>query len=349
MLTAVYTILVFCLIIAIHEFGHFAVSKLTGMTVHEFSIGMGPKLYTHHGKKTDYSLRLLPIGGYVKLEGEDEASDDVNAFCNKKPWQRLCVLFAGAFMNFVLGFLIFVLIFSCSEGITTNKVGEVVVESAFEDAGILPGDEIVNMEASNGNSADIHCYNDIQYFISKNEIDSLVVTFKRGKEIFKKTIVPRYDESLKGKIMGFVPLTEKPNFGNVISSSYRQSTFVIKVVLDSFKELFTGKMSFSNFSGPVGIVNEIGNAAKAGMSVSFLASLLNVLSLAALISINLGVVNLLPLPALDGGRILFIIIELIRRKPIEKEKEGLFHFIGFVLLIALMISVTFFDIKKLFG
>ena len=347
MLTAVYTIFVFCLIIAVHEFGHFAVSKLTGMTVHEFSIGMGPKLFTHHGKKTDYSLRLLPIGGYVKLEGEDEASDDANAFCNKKPWQRLCVLFAGAFMNFVLGFLIFVLIFSCSEGITTNKVGKVVEGSAFDDAGILAGDEIICIESSNGKSSDIHSYNDIQYFMSKNESDSLVVTFRRDGKIFEKTIVPRYDESLKAKIMGFMPLVEKPVFSNVISSSYRQSGFVIKAVLDTFKDLFTGEVSFSNFSGPVGIVNEIGSAAKAGMSVSLLAALLNVLSLAALISINLGVVNLLPLPALDGGRILFIIIELIRRKPIEKEKEGMFHLIGFVLLIILMISITFFDIQKL--
>ncbi len=349
MLTAVYTILVFCLIIAVHEFGHFIVSKLTGMTVHEFSIGMGPKLFTHHGKKTDYSLRLLPIGGYVKLEGEDEASDDINAFCNKKPWQRLCVLFAGAFMNFVLGFLIFVLVFSFSKGITTNKVGEVISGSAFEDAGIKSGDEIIYLESADGNSSDIASYNDIQYFISKNDVSTVKVTIRREDNTFVKTIVPRYDKDLKAKIMGFSPFIEKPRFDNVLSSSYRQSKFVIKLVLDSLKELITGKASFSNFSGPVGIVNEIGNAAKDGMAVSLLAGLMNVLSLAALISINLGVVNLLPLPALDGGRILFIIIELIRRKPIEKEKEGMFHFIGFALLIVLMISITFFDIKRLFG
>lgn len=250
-------------------------------------------------------------------------------------------------MNFVLGFLIFVLIFSCLEGIRTNKVGKVVEGSAFEDAGILAGDEIICIESSNGKSSDIHSYNDIQYFMSKNESDSLVVTFRRDGKIFEKTIVPRYDESLKAKIMGFMPLVEKPVFSNVISSSYRQSGFVIKEVLDTFKDLFTGEVSFSNLSGPVGIVNGIGSAAQAGMSVSLLAALLNVLSLAALISINLGVVNLLPLPALDGGRILFIIIELIRRKPIEKEKEGMFHLIGFVLLIILMISITFFDIQKL--
>ncbi len=348
MLTAIYTILVFCLIIAVHEFGHFAVSKLTGMTVHEFSIGMGPKLITHHGKKTDYSLRLLPIGGYVKLEGEDESSDDENAFCNKKPWQRLCVLFAGAFMNFLLGFIIFIIIFSFSAGITTNVVGNVIADSAFEKAGIVAGDEIVYMAGASYSST-IHSYNDINYFMSKNGYESFDVTMIRGEDKFIKTIVPQYDKESQRKIMGFVPHVEKPNFVNVITSSYRQSLFVIKVVIDSFAGLFTGKVSLSNLSGPVGIVNEIGNAAKEGMAQSLLISLLNVLSLAALISINLGVVNLLPLPALDGGRILFIIIELIRKKPIDKEREGMFHFIGFALLILLMVSVTFFDIQRLFG
>ncbi len=348
MLTAIYTILVFCLIIFVHELGHFVVGKLTGMTIHEFSIGMGPKLYTHHGKKTDYSLRLLPIGGYVKLEGEDENSDDVNAFCNKKPWQRLSVLFAGAFMNFVLGFLIFTLLFSLSGGITTNIVGNVIQGSAFDDAKIHSGDKIVRMEGSNYKS-NIHSYNDINYFISRNSDDKAKITFRRGKNEFVKVIEPEYDESLNRKLFGFSPHIEKPNFINVISSSIRQSIFVIKIVINSFVGLFTGEISVSQLSGPVGVVNEIGNAAKEGMAAGFTMSLLNVLSLAALISINLGVVNLLPLPALDGGRILFIIIEIIRRKPIDREREGLFHFIGFALLILLMIFVTFSDVRRLFG
>ncbi len=345
MLTAIYTILVFCLIIAIHEFGHFAVAKLTGMTVHEFSIGMGPKILSFNTSKTAYSLRLFPIGGFVKLEGEDEKSDDCNAFCNKKPWQRLAVLFSGAFMNFVLGFVIFAILFSVT-GITSNVVGMVIEGSAFEQYGVVSGDKIVRMEGKDYSSK-IYSYNDISYFISKNGNNEAKITFERDGISLTKVIKPGYLSEYKREMFGFQPLRVEPRFSNVIASSYRESLFVIKVVISTFADLLTGKVSLSNMSGPVGIVNEIGTAAKAGLAYNMLQSLLNVMSLAALISINLGVVNLLPLPALDGGRIMFIIIELIRRKPIDKEKEGVFHFIGFALLIVLMITITFFDIGRL--
>lgn len=347
MLTAIYTILVFCLIIFIHEFGHFAVSKLCGMTVHEFSIGMGPKLFSHSGKKTLYSVRLLPIGGFVRLEGEDESSDDPNAFCNKKSWQRLLVLAAGAFMNFVLGFCMFIILFSFFGSINSNKVGNIIQDSAFESAGVVVGDEIVRMNGEKY-SSNIHNYNDIRYFLDKNGSEAVEFTFKRDGEVFKKTIIPKYDDKLKTKKFGFEPLTEEITLSNILPAAYRQSIFVIKLVVGSFADIISGKISFSNLSGPVGIVNEIGNAAQEGMALGFIYSLMNVLSFAALISINLGVVNLLPLPALDGGRIFFIIIELITGKTIPKEKEGFFHFVGFVLLMVLMISVTFFDIQRLF-
>lgn len=347
MLTIIYTVFVFCLIIFIHEFGHFTVSKLCGMTVHEFSIGMGPKLFSHNGKKTVYSVRALPIGGFVRLEGEDTQSDDPNAFCNKKPWQRIFVLVAGAFMNFLLGFVIFILIFSFTGSISSNKIGNIMQDSAFEKAGLVVGDEIIRMQGDNYTSR-IRTYDDVSYFLDKNGSGAVEFTFKRDGEEFKKVIVPEYNEEYKTKMYGFGPLTEKVTFSNIFSASYRRSLFVIKIVIGSFADIFSGNISFSNLSGPVGIVNEIGNAAQEGMALGFIYSLMNVLSFAALISINLGVVNLLPLPALDGGRILFIIIELIIRRPIPKDKEGFLHFIGFMLLILLMIAVTFFDVQRLF-
>ncbi len=346
MLTAVYTILVFCLIIAIHEFGHFAAAKITGMTVHEFSVGMGPRLFSFTTSKTAYSLRALPIGGYVKLEGEDEKSDDINAFCNKKPIARLFVLFSGAFLNFVLGFVLFCILFFSSEGIITNKVGTIIPDSAFSLAGIEVGDEIIKMEGENYSSA-IRDYNDVNYFVSKNGMTKTKITIRRNDKVFVAETEPSSIKGYEGKLYGFKPMAIKPNLLNVITASYRQSVFVVKIVISSFADLLTGKISLSNMSGPVGIVNEIGNAAKEGMAYNFIRSLLNVMSLAALISINLGVVNLLPLPALDGGRIFFILLELIRRKPIDKEKEGYVHFIGFALLILLMIAITFLDIGKL--
>lgn len=338
MLTALYTILVFCLIIAIHEFGHFAFAKLSKMTVHEFSIGMGTRLFGFKKNGTEYNFRLFPIGGFVKLEGEDEESDDPNAFGNKKPWQRLVVLAAGAFMNFVLGFLIFVIISSFSSGFTSNVVGNVIESSAFDKAGVKTGDVIISMEGENYKSK-IHDYNDISYFTYKNGNNAATITFERDGEITKKRISPSYLESEKRTLFGFSPKVFEPSVSRIIIAAYRQSIFVVKVVVFSFADMIKGNVGVADMSGPVGIVNEIGTAAKNGF--------LNVLYLAALISINLGVVNLLPIPALDGGRIIFVLIEFIRRKPIDKNKEGMVHLIGFALLLILMITITYTDIVKL--
>lgn len=347
MLTALYTVLVFSIIIAVHEFGHFIVAKLTGVTVHEFAVGMGPKLFSRTFKDTMYSLRLFPVGGFVKLEGEDEDSDDDNAFCNKKPWQRFCVLFAGAFMNFILGFLFFVIVISCSGGIATNYVKTIVPGSPFETAGIKAGDKIICMETKD-HKDNISNYTDINYFIGMNHGEKIVFTIERNGNIFTKSIKPQKIKGYDDVMFGFGPRVDKPNFQNVIISAFNQSKFVVKLVFTSFAYIFSGNASISDFSGPVGIVSEIGNAAESGMVHGFLQSLLNVLSLAALISINLGVVNLLPLPALDGGRIVFVIIEAFRGKALNREKEGIFHFIGFVALILFMLFITFFDIRRLF-
>lgn len=346
MLTTIYTIFAFCLIIALHEFGHFIVAKAVGITVHEFSIGMGPKLISKTAGGTLYSLRILPIGGYVRLEGEDDDSDDENAFCNKKPWQRFLVLFAGAFMNFVLGFLMFVILFSSSSGIATNVVDSVIPDSAFFDAGIKTGDKIVYMQSDNYKSK-IGSYNDIIYYINQSGNVESIITFKRDGKTFKKTIAPKLLNGYEKPILGFVSKKVKPDITNVIPAAYNQSKFVIKAVVESFKDLLVGKVHVSELSGPVGIVNEIDSAAKKGLEVNIWQSILNVMSLVALISINLGVVNLFPLPALDGGRILFLIIEVIRRKPVDRNKEGYFHFVGLVILLLLMLLITYSDIKRL--
>lgn len=338
MLTAIYTIIVFCLIIAMHEFGHFLMAKLTGVTVHEFSIGMGPKIFGFKKSDTDYKFCLLPIGGYVKLEGEDSESDDPNAFGNKKPWQRLLVLAAGAFMNFLLGFVLFIFWCSFSQGFTTNVVDNVMSQSAFEKADIREGDIIIRMEGDKYKTS-VHDYYDIYYFSYKNGVGKTKITFERDGERFIKEISPQYDESVKREVFGFTPAVEKPSPTAIISAAYRQSIFVIKIVVSSFSDLLKGSVRVSDMSGPVGIVNEIGSAAKQGLH--------NVIYLAGLISINLGVVNLLPLPALDGGRIIFVLIEMIRRRPIDKNKEGMVHFIGFALLILLMLFITYTDIMKL--
>lgn len=341
MLTLIATIVVFCLIIFIHELGHFVSAKLSGMTVHEFSIGMGPKIWGTTRGGTDYSVRALPVGGYVKLEGEDGASDDKNAFCNKSIFARFVVLVSGAFMNFVLGFLLYILLMSSATGFGSNVVGEVIENSAFYDCGIEAGDVIVHMESENYSSR-IRTFNDISFFNYRNGTDPVTLTYIHdGVERAVVGLVPKYSEEEGRYLYGFKAGVAPKNFGNVIKYSYYQSVFVGKVVLISFADLIRGRAGAADISGPVGIVSEIGNAAKAG-----LATLAN---LAALISINLGVINLLPIPALDGGRILFLIYELIRRKPVPADKEAMVHAIGFILLIGFMLIITFFDITKLFN
>jgi len=338
MLTALYTILVFCLIIAVHEFGHFVAAKLSGITVHEFSIGMGKRLCGFRKNETDYNLRLFPIGGYVKLEGEDSESEDPNAFGNKSALKRLFVLVSGAFMNFVLGFLIFLILSSFSTGFYSNEIGNVIKGSAFEKAGIYPGDRIISMEGKNS-KVKIHDYNDFSYYSYKNGNGEATVVLERDDEIIKKKVKPVYMESEKRVLFGFSLKVVEPTFSRVIVSAFRQSIFVVKLVIVSFVDMIKGSISVANLSGPVGIVNEIGSAAKSGF--------LDVLYLAALISMNLGVVNLLPLPALDGGRVVFVVLELLRGKPIDRDKEGIVHFIGFALLILLMLVITYSDILKL--
>lgn len=340
MVTAISAILIFCIIIFIHEFGHFITAKLFKMTVHEFSIGMGPKIFGFHKGGTDYSLRALPLGGFVRLEGEDGASDDVNAFCNKSRFSRFVVLASGAIMNFVLGFFIFLFIMFSQTGYVSNITGEVMQNSAFAEADVISGDKIIKMSGQ-GYSSKIKDYNDISLFIYKNGTNSADITFERNGKTFVKTITPKYSEENDRYMFGFSPYIEPKSFGGAFKYAYYNSVYVVKAVILSLTDLIRGLVPASQMSGPVGIVGEIGNAAKNG--------LMSLLSLAALISINLGVMNLLPIPALDGGRLLFIVIEFIRRKPLPADKEAMVHAIGFAILISFMLIITFFDITKLFA
>jgi len=340
MATIIWTVIIFCLIIAIHEFGHFIVAKLSKITVFEFAIGMGPKIFGFEKNGTKYTLRLLPIGGFCSMDGEDGGSDNKNAFCNKSAWKRFLVLVAGAAMNILLGFVIFVCLFSTAPAQPSNIVGEVVAGSAFSEAGILPGDKIIKMESENFSSS-IKTYNDITFFIYQNQGASAQITVKRGGENITFDVTPKNHAESGKPIFGFRPGVFEKNLLSTLYLAFYQSLFVVKIVLISFWQLITGTVPLSAMSGPVGIISEINAAAK--------TSVFSVLNLTALISINLGIVNLFPLPALDGGRILFLIIEKIRRKPLEAKYEGMIHLIGFAILIGLALIVTFSDISKLFG
>ncbi len=324
-------IFVFGMIVFAHELGHFLTAKYNGIKVHEFALGMGPVLVKRQGAETLYSLRAFPIGGYVKMEGEDEASEDPRSFSNKKPLQRLLVLAAGAFMNFVLAYVLLVIIMF-SMGSPSNIVGDIVPDYPAVEAGIIAGDEIVSI-----NGREIKNWDAVIENINSSNGEALKIEVIRdGDERLTFDVVPRVRDD-GGYQIGIQTKFVK-RIDQAFGMAWKQ---FISFFTDIFK-FFTsiGKSEVdAELVGPVGLVSIIGEVSRQGI--------MNLLLLAAYISINLGIVNLLPFPALDGGRIIFVIIEMIMGKPIDREKEGYVHFIGFAILMALMVFLVFKDISRL--
>jgi regulator of sigma E protease len=331
-MTAISFIIIFGLLVFFHEFGHFFVAKMNGVLIHEFSIGMGPKIFSKQGKETMYSLRAFPIGGYVKMEGENEASDNPRAFINKGLLGRFLIIFAGPFMNFVFAILLFTIIFM-SIGVPTNVIDSVIDDYPAKEIGIASGDKIVSID---GNK--VKSWTDVVDGINVIEEKGSFVIEREGEEITKEINV-KIDEETGKKIIGIVPAYSR----NIFLSVKFASLQVYELTTGIF-DFIKGKIVGTNevegeLIGPVGMVNLVGQAAKLGI--------LNLIFLAAYFSLNLGFVNLLPLPALDGGRLIFIIIEFFRGKPVDQEKEGYVHFVGFVVLMAFMVFMIFRDIVSL--
>ncbi|EHL14881.1 RIP metalloprotease RseP [Peptoanaerobacter stomatis] len=323
-------LLVFGIVVAIHELGHFAVAKLNGITVHEFAIGMGPAIFQKEYNGTKYSLRLVPMGGYVSMEGEDDESDDPNAFCKKTPLQRMAVVFAGPFMNFVLTIVVFIGLFSVS-GVPVNKVGGVVENSPASDINLKIDDEIVSI-----NEVKITSWGEITKTLGKTS-GEVTIGVKRNGELSELKVMP--DEKSGRRTIGIYPKYEK-HFVNAIPYAFNQTASMTAQMLDFVSKLFTGKVDFNYVSGPVGIVREMGNSTSSGFSTFF--------SYIAFISLNLGVMNLLPIPALDGFRILTAFCEFVTKKKLNKKMEYVVNFAGMIFLIGLMIIVTYKDVLNIF-
>ncbi len=365
-LSILVAILVFGFLVLIHEFGHFIMAKRNGVTVHEFAIGMGPKIFSKEYKGTAYSLRWIPFGGFVQLEGEDEESDEEGSLNKKSVWARFKIMFAGAFMNLVCGFLIYLLIIATSGfGLTApdgdsgkilvNKVGEVIAGTPAEVAGFQADDEIIKVDGTR-----VHLSSEVRYILSRKGGNEVTVTVKRNgqnidlkiKPMEQERVIPAkesgtgQDETIKDYTFGYYLKSEDKTFGNVISNTFYQSIYSCKMILDSLGDLIRGEVSLKQMSGPVGITGMISSTVQ-DMQNSFREGLLNLLNLVAIISINLGIFNLLPLPALDGGRILFLLIEGIRRKPVKRELEGMIHLVGLGIFMLLMVFIVFNDIIKI--
>jgi len=332
MTTALVAILVFGLLVLIHELGHFTVAKLVGIKVHEFAIGMGPKLGKFKRGETEYSIRALPIGGYVKMEGEDEESDDLKSF-NKKPiFTRMAVLAAGAIMNFILAFIVFSII-SFAVGSPTTTIAELDKELPAYEAGLQPGDKITAI-----NDKTITNWDQVVNEINTSDKEIIKISIARSKEVIDFSVKPIFEEAENRLVIGIIPEIDK-NPLSALKHGFLRMVSVLIMMIQFFKMLFMGKVNSGDLMGPVGVISLVGEAAKFGF--------LNVLYIAGIISINLGFFNLLPIPALDGSRIMFLLIELVRGKPINPEKEGFIHLIGFALLISLMLFITYKDVIRL--
>ncbi|MCK9479175.1 MAG: RIP metalloprotease RseP [Firmicutes bacterium] len=334
MITAISAVVIFLLLILVHEFGHFATAKLVGIKVTEFSIGMGPAIIKKQKGETLYSVRALPIGGFCNMEGEDSESEDERAFSNKSILSRFVVLVSGAFMNILTGFLIFIIIMFTQQQAYTPTVSTVLENSPAQHAGLMPGDKITRI-----NGAKIHIQNDFAFEMSRYRGGEIKIGYLRDGKKQNTILVPEQND--EGRyIIGINNSIKQLTFTSKIADSFYMTVFTSKAVIVSLADLLAGRHSYKDMSGPVGIIQHIGVAAKEGI--------LDLIGLTAFITINLGVFNLLPIPALDGGRLMFLIVEAVRRKKIPPEKEGLVHFIGFALLILLMIFATTNDIGRFF-
>lgn len=343
--TAVYiiiAILIFGLLIFIHEGGHFLFARLFKVTVNEFSIGMGPKLVSKKSKKSgiSYSLRAFPIGGFVSMAGEDEESDDPNAL-NKKPvWQRMIIVAAGGVVNLVAGILVmFILVFSStSMGLGSTTVAEFRDGALSQNCGLKAGDTIVEVEGRN-----VHIADELVYEIMRLGIEPVDLTVVRDgeKTVIEDVEFPQMSE--QGVAFGdadFYVYGQERTFTNLVKHSFYRSTYTVRMIWESLYDLVTGRYGIEAVSGPVGVTEALTEAAQTGSY--------NFIYLVVVISMNLGVMNLLPLPALDGGRLVFLLIEAVRRKPINPKVEGVIHTAGLALLMLLMIFICVKDVIKLF-
>jgi regulator of sigma E protease len=325
----VLALLAFSILIIAHELGHFTLAKLNGVMVEEFSLGMGPLLFSIQGKETKYSLRIFPIGGFVKMLGDDKKSDDPRAFNKKHPLRKLSIVAAGPIMNVLLAILFFAI--SSNRGYYIPTISELQSGMPAEKAGVMQGDVITKF---NGNK--LNAWDDFLIAMSTNKGEDVRITVKRNNEIKDFSITPIYNKEEKRYVVGLGGTLKKPNFYEATSYGFKETGFMIKTTGTFFKTLFTGKASMDDVGGPISVVRITGDAAKAGIYP--------LLFVAAYISIQLGIFNIIPFPALDGGYIFLFIYQAITRKEIDDNKIGIINYIGFILLMILMVLVLVKDI-----
>ncbi len=354
-------ILIISLIVFIHELGHFIAAKCCKVKVLKFAVGMGPKLIGKQWGETEYSIRVFPFGGFCAMEGEetdaiskseigDAAHNEGDRSLKNKPiWQRFIIFFAGPFMNVALGFVLAVVLVLMNKAVPTSQISDFhtisgsnsTVSALSHNSGLEVGDTIIKM-----NGMRIFTTSDISYQINSNAGKPMdVVIDRNGEEMTLKNVTfgdPNTGENIDFRIKG-----ESKNPINVLSYAAKDTISTGRLIWISLVDLVSGKYNISEMSGPVGMVKEIGNAASD--SENLWQAILTLMRLSMFITVNLGIANLLPIPGLDGGRILFLLVEAIRRKPLKPEHEGIVNLIGVGMVLLLVVAVTFSDIVELIG
>jgi regulator of sigma E protease len=354
--SVIVAVLILSFIIVAHEFGHYIAARKNGVLVEEFAIGMGPKLFGKKIGDTLWAVRLFPIGGFCKMLGDDEENSDPRAFNAKKLWRRLIIISAGVIMNVVLALAI-TCTSSLANGFAVPVIKNIIPDSPAEKAGLRSGDRITRL-----NDSGVHIYSDVSFFMAEATGSPIDITVLRDKQKLTFQLTPRFVEYTDGSQafqIGFERDWHTPFFGKTeeglqragffesLYNGFFTAGFYVKSTFLGFIRMFTLQIKASELAGPIGIVSIIGEnyteAAKAGVG----AMIWTMLNFMALISANLAVANILPLPTLDGGRLVFLAIEGIRRKPVDPNKEGMVHFAGFILLMIFAVFVAYNDIMRM--
>lgn len=342
-MTILTALLVIAVLILVHELGHFLAAKREGIEVQEFSLGFGTVIFSLKRGETRYSLRLFPLGGFVRMAGmgqEEEDKMNPRGFSKKTPWQKIKVLFAGPGMNFLLAILIFIYTFTfvgLPQPVKAAIIGDVVEGKPAYEAGLRPGDRILSVD-----DTQVSSWSGFVALVKHAAPgETLTLKVKRDQQVFSVAVQPELDQTSKVSVIGVRQRVEFKRVGvwEGLKLGFYQTFQITWLLLAGIGQLITGAASTADMAGPVGITKMIGDAAAGG--VVYLANF------TALLSINLGILNLLPIPALDGSRIIFAGIEGIRRRPLEPEKENFIHFLGFIFLMALILMVTYNDIIRL--
>lgn len=361
MMTFILFILIFGIVVIAHEFGHFLLAKLNGIHVVEFSVGMGPTLWSFKKKETTYAIKLLPIGGACVFEGEDglevantqdeekdevvKPYDDSGSFLKASVWARISTVFAGPFFNFILAFLFAVVLVSMN-ATDLPVLKDVVADGAAQAAGFMAGDEIVSIDGEK-----TYLFRDVQLMLALSKGEEMDVVVLRDGNKVNLHVTPQFNPQTGTYQLGvYGGVYEQSKGLAVFQDAWYEMRYCFRATYKSLGLLVTGNVNKEDVAGPVGIaVNVVGKTYETAKEYGTTTVLLSMMNIVLLLSINLGVLNLLPIPALDGGRLVFLLVELVRGKPIPADKEGIVHFVGMVFFMVLMVVVLFNDLVNIFG